>query len=247
MNYDNEASEHLLRRLGSYTTARVSRGRVERTERHALRLARDARRLGLPAPKLSLIESLFRETAEREFPDADGIVRVEWSRLGEQAPELIARHRSLGDSPPCWRACSAVTLHPGPEALRNTKAVTVPAYDSSREEMKRFGVEEVLLFDAAGILVEGCRSNLLLVLEDDAFVTPDLSLGPVEGIGLQIVAESRSDLNFARVQRDAVKSAKEIMAVNAVRGVVPVTELDQKPVGSGQAGPVAKSLASLFG
>jgi branched-subunit amino acid aminotransferase/4-amino-4-deoxychorismate lyase len=241
-----EASKHPLRRLGSYTTARVCHGRVERVERHVARLRRDAQRLGLAPPAPRDVEALFREVAEAKFPSADGIIRIEWSAPPGSPPALTAQSRELGDLPPRWRARSSETIHPGPGARRNTKAVEVAAYDASREEMKRLGVEEVLLFDADRHLVEGCRSNILIVRSEGALVTPDLAFGCVEGLGLSIVKESRSDLQFARVDKEALADAREIMAVNAVRGVVPIIELDRRPVGSGHAGPVALALGNLF-
>ncbi len=248
-----EVSKRKLRRLGrlgSYSTARVDHGRVARVERHLARLVRDAKRLGLAPPPPRDVEALLWEIAAAEFPKADGIIRVEWSCPVDppgQPPELIATTRPLGDLPGLWRACIAETLHPGPEMRRNAKAVDVAAYDASREEMRHAGVEEVLLFQAEGWLVEGCRSNILVVLDNGAIVTPELALGGVEGIGLEIVRENRRDLRFVRIDKASLLNAREIMATNVVRGVVPIVELDGMPVGTGSTGPFAAALAPLFG
>ncbi len=233
-------------RIGSYTTARVSGGRVERVERHAGRLRRDAARLGLPAPGRLEIEALLLETAEQAFGRGDGIVRIEWSCELGAAPGLVATHRALGDDSKRWRARVSKITHPGPEERHNTKSIDVDAFDRAREAAWTQGVDELLLFDADGLLVEGCRSNLLLIDDAGILLTPDLSLGAVEGLGLSLVRESQPELREVKLSLEGVRAARELMAVNVVRGVVPIVELDGKPVSGGEPGAWAQRLRRLF-
>ena len=197
----------------------MSAGRVERVERHAARLRRDAGRLGLPLPDAREIETKLLDAAHDAFGEGDGIVRIEWSRAGEDRPEIITRPRELGPEPRSWRAATSKTLHPGPGERHNTKTVDLEAYDHARQETRSRGVDEVLLYDADGFLVEGGRSNFLVVDESGHLVTPDLALGPVEGLGLTIVLEDRPRLARVRFTRDDVSRARELLCVNAVRGV----------------------------
>lgn len=242
MSQSNEASAEAPRRLGSYTTARVTRGRVERLERHAGRLRRDAARLGLPMPTRVEIERVFRETAAQAFGRGQGIVRVEWSHLPGEGPELIAITRPLGDRGDRWRAARSKAVHPGLEFRANTKYVDVEAYDLGRAEVHEGRFDEVLLFDEGGLLVEGCHSNFLVVTEAGDVVTPDLALGGVEGLGLSIVRESHPEIGFAKLRTEDLDTARELMSVNAVRGVVPIVELDGQLVGRGEPGPWAHKL-----
>ena len=244
MSGSSEASAESPRRLGSYTTARVARGRVERLERHAGRLRRDAARLGLPLPERVEIERVFLEAAEQAFGGGQGIVRVDWSHLPGEAPELIAITRPLGDRGDRWRAATSKAIHPGPGSRANTKAVDVEAYDQGRAEVHEGHYDEVLLFDANGLLVEGCHSNLLVVTESGDVLTPDLALGGVEGIGLSIVRESHPEIGAARLRRADLDTLRELMSVNVVRGVVPIVELDGRPVGQGEPGPWAQRLGA---
>jgi D-alanine transaminase len=233
-------------RIGSFTTARVERGRPTRAERHAARLRRDALRLGLEAPGRGEVERLLTDTARRALGCGDGMVRIEWSRVSSASPSLRAFARPLGDEPDRWRAGVARTPHPGPGTRAHTKHVDVPAYDRAREEAGARGVDEVLLFDANGRLVEGGRTNLLLVTADARLVTPDLELGPVEGLGLEIVRENAPTVAPARLDLADVRAARELIAVNAVRGVVPIVELDGEPVGDGAPGRWARRLRAMF-
>jgi D-alanine transaminase len=77
-------------------------------------------------------------------------------------------------------------------------------------------------------------------------VTPDLELGPVEGLGLEIVRESTPEIAPARLELPDVHEARELIAVNAVRGVVPIVELDGEPLGDGEPGPWARRLRAMF-
>lgn len=241
-----EAPGQEPRRLGSYTTARVTAGRVERVERHAGRLRRDAGRLGLPLPSRIEIERAFLEAAAKAFGRGDGIVRVEWSKLPGGEPELISVTRPLGDVPNRWRARTSETVHPGPEARRNTKYVDVEAYDLGRAEVRESGIDEVLLFDRDGFLVEGAHSNFLVVTQDERLVTPDPVLGAVEGLGLSIVLENRPEVAFARLRREDLVVARELMSVNGVRGLVPIIELDGIAMATDLPDGWSKRLAAPF-
>ena len=241
-----EASSQSVRRLGSYSTAKVSRGRVERIERHATRLRRDAGRLGLPLPDRCEIERRFLEAAAESFGAGDGIVRLEWSHLPSGPPELIATPRAYVPLPEVWKAATSSIVHPGREFRANTKYVDVSAYDLSRKDVAANDYDEVLLFDAQGHLVEGSHSNFIVVLADGRLVTPSLELGGVEGLGLSVVRDDYPELEELEIHLDTLRNAQELMSVNAVRGVVPITELDHQPIGTGHPGPWSIRLGAIF-
>lgn len=232
---------------GCFTTVRILRGRPTRVERHAERLRRDAARLGLDLPGRAEIERLIVERA-REEPGLgrDGILRIEWSRAGEGPPRLLGTARALDERPSVWRAAIAETTHPGPGRRHNTKQIGVVAYDRARAEARSRALEEVLLFDDGGRLVEGSHTNLLVVTSEGELGTPALELGAVEGIGLAVVRESEPSLRSVVLDRADLLSARELMAVNIVRGLAPIVELDGEAVGDGQPGPWARRLGSLF-
>ena len=234
--------------VGCCTTARVLRGQPTRTDRHVERLRRDAGRLGLELPDRGEIARLLIETAARHFaPPAEGIVRIEWSAATDAgSARLRASARSLVPAPDRWRVRSALTRHPGPEARRNTKQIGVAAYDSARAEAAVGDVDEVLLFDGEGRVVEGSFTNLLIATGDGELQTPALSLGAVEGIGLTIVREHTPALREVRLERHALGSVQELIAVNVVRGIAPIVEFDGRRVGSGEPGPWARRLDPLF-
>lgn len=241
---------------GVYTTARVRGGRVERLERHAGRLRRDAERLGLPRPERPAIERVALAAAGETLGRGDGVLRVAWSRAPETSfghgPgfALSASTRPLGPEPRTWRAATSRTPHPGPGSLRNAKALGVPAWDAARAECSALGLDEVLLFDATGRLVEGSRTNLLVATRDGRILTPALGLGPVEGLGLEIVRGFLGPDGLREsdaIDRAVLASARELIATNVVRGAVAIVALDGAPVGDGGEGALAARLRGIFG
>lgn len=219
---------------------------MERLERHARRLRRDAERIGLPPPDARAVEAACLETAARAFPRSDGIVRVAWSAAPGERPALEVGARALGAERRRWRAIVAAEVHPGPGERHNAKVVGVHAIEASRRRLAEAEADEALLLDADGRLVEGSRSNLILVDREGSLLTPALSLGPVEGLGLEIVRGSLPTLREAEIRREALGEARELLAVNVVRGVVPIVRVDDAAIGSGEPGPWSARLRPIF-
>jgi branched-subunit amino acid aminotransferase/4-amino-4-deoxychorismate lyase len=107
------------------------------------------------------------------------------------------------------------------------------------------GVDEALLFDAAGYLVEGGRSSHVVVRADGSAVAPPLARGRVRSVALEIALEARA-LAEGDVTLEELRRARELVALNAVRGARPILRLDGRPVGAGAAGPVARALETVL-
>jgi branched-subunit amino acid aminotransferase/4-amino-4-deoxychorismate lyase len=214
--------------------------------RHAERLARDAARLGLgeldPQECRGALDGLAREA----FDVGEGIVRLEVHCNDAGRLRLAGTARERGSDPPVWRAVCAQILHPGPGAVAGTKRADDPAIEAARAEARRAGVDEALLFDAEGRLVEGARSSTVAVLADRGPLVPPLARGGVEGIARALALESCGELEEGDVGRGDLASLCELVALNAVRGARPIVRLDGAAVGSGLPGPWARHLAEVL-
>lgn len=232
--------------LACYTTARWSGVRVALGRRAAERLVRDGAALGFAAldPERVLAE-LVRLGAYR-FGAAPGIVRLEARRGAESAAiELIGTTRALGPEPRVWSAISAP--HDGPHALAPGAKLTRPDVEAARESASAAGADEALMFDANGRLVEGARANVILVREDGALATPALALGGVRGLALAVLREALPEIAEAVLTRADLMRARELIAVNSVRGAKRIARLDGEPIGSAPApGPVCERLAAIL-
>lgn len=220
-----------------YTTARWVHGRVRWEAQLVARLLRDARALGIGAPDPAECSARLRALGARRFGSGEGVLRLT-ARGG--APRLCAQARPLGPDPVHWRGCTAQTPHPGPAAAPGAK-LQRPALDAAHAELEAAGAEEALLYDAAGNLVEGARSNLAVAL-GGRWLTPPPASGAVRGVALELAMAAVPQLKCAEISRADIATADEIVATNAVRGARPILQLDGRPVGAATPGPLATAL-----
>lgn len=116
-------------------------------------------------------------------------------------------------------------------------------------EARARGGDDALLCNAAGDVTEATTSNVYVVTAG-AVVTPPLSAGILEGTTRRrILASCRSariPVAERAVRPDDLRRADEILLSSSVRGVIPVTRLDGRPVGDGVRGPVTERIHRMF-
>lgn len=231
--------------LGCFTTTRVAAGRPTRAEVHVQRLCRDAARLGLGPLDAARCRRALEELAVAAFGGGDGIVRLQAMRDGEGELHLAALPRGLPLPKSEWTAIVAPQPHPGDAQPCAGAKTTGRLYCALAQQAAReAGADEAILLDAAGRMVEGATTNLFAVGPDGALVTPPLSRGPVAGIARAIVCQRVP----AVCERDvrAGDALCELIAVNAVRGAVPIVRLDGRSVGDGRPGAFSRQLAQAL-
>ncbi len=210
---------------GCYSTARIARGRPMFEERHIRRLQRGARALRLGRLDARQVSHALHDLAAL-FPEGEGIVRVQVSRGSDGAARVVGIPRELSDDAPLWSAITAPIAHEGPLLVGGHKLtnrlVQALAVDAAREA----GADEALLFDRHGFLVEGSRSNVVVVTGDGELVTPPLSRGAVAGIAREVLVDRVPELRERDLRHRDLAAARAVMCTNAVRGARPVTLLD---------------------
>lgn len=107
--------------------------------------------------------------------------------------------------------------------------------------------ETILLRD--GALTEGSSSNVWVV-KDGVLLAPRRDEKILEGIRYGLLAELAQVCGIAFESRDidaaTLFAADEILLSSAGREVLPVTQLDGRPVGKGQPGPVYAALYDAY-
>jgi branched-subunit amino acid aminotransferase/4-amino-4-deoxychorismate lyase len=230
---------------GCFTTTRVRAGRPVRIERHVERLCRDAACLGLGRLEPEVCRRALIELAAAAFGDGDGVVRLQASRDAEAQLHLVALPRALPAPKPAWTAVVAPFPHPGAaQPCPGAKTSGRLVYALALEAAQRAGADEAVLIDAAGYLVEGAISNLVWADADGVVATPPLSRGAVAGVTRALVRERAPEIEERDVHANT--RVQELIALNAVRGAIPIVQLDGRPVGAGRPGPAAKYLAELL-
>jgi branched-subunit amino acid aminotransferase/4-amino-4-deoxychorismate lyase len=212
-----------------------------------LRLARDTRALGLPAPEPGLVARAFAELARAAFGAAEGIVRLHaFPDPATGSLRLLGTPRPVGPEPQIWSAIRAPVVHPGPDPASAAKRHGVLFYDEARDAARAAGVDDTLLFDAEDRLVEGARTNAIVALAGGALVTPPLSRGAVAGLAREILLGRVLELSERDVSSAELAQASELVLCNAVRGARPVARIDDRVIRVSAPGPVAARLAATL-
>ena len=229
-----------------YTSALVQGGQARWVERHIARLLRDTAALGLPAPRPGHIRKAFSDLGRSCFGDGAGIVRLE-----ARASQLVGTPRPLENDPGDWRAFTHATPHPGPGPWPGVKRAADPYLASARSACLAQDLDEAILADGDGYVLEGSRSGLVALDASGDLVTPDPRRGGVRSIGLDILREALPELTRRNLPLETLRHAREVVAVNAVRGARRIRTLDERalgpPSGSGLASRLAEVLARSVG
>lgn len=118
----------------------------------------------------------------------------------------------------------------------------------ANQEATMDGYDEALLLDVDGFVAEGSGENLFVV-KNGKLYEPELTSALV-GITRDSVITLANDIGIEvrakRMTRDDVYIADEAFFTGTAAEVTPIRELDNRPIGNGQCGPITKKLQSLF-
>jgi branched-chain amino acid aminotransferase len=112
----------------------------------------------------------------------------------------------------------------------------------------RSGFDEAVLLDPEGYVAECTGENLLLIRNDVIYTAPRATI--LEGLTRDSVLTLARDAGYQvveeRLSRDQLYIADEVFVCGTAAEVVPVREIDYRPVGSGTRGPITKHIQELF-
>jgi branched-chain amino acid aminotransferase len=248
-----------------YETIGTVRGRLFALSDHLDRLERSAAGLALRLPPRAEIEQAILDTVAAAG-NAESRVRVMVTRGGgkldldpasAEEPRLVVIVGPLGGpTPEMYDRGVAVAIV---SVTRNLPGAIDPAIKSGNylnnvlalsEARRRPGVHEAILLSATGSVAEGASSNVFAVKAGE-ILTPALSVGILEGVtrGKVVQLARAAGIACREVEflaPDGLRAADEIFLTSAARGVLPVTEIDGRPVGGGAPGPVTRRLMELY-
>ena len=217
---------------GLFETMRVAGGRIPWWDAHLARLARSAQVLGLPAPDAGWLQAQCQDLIDA---------------ASEQAVLKLVLTRGAGGrgyAPPAAPEPSLVlSLHAlppavGPLRLRwcNTRLSLQPALAGikhlnrldqvlARAEWQDPAIDEGLMLDAHGHV--GCATSANLFARiDGRWLTPRVDDCGVAGIARAWVLANAPDAAEATLWPADIEGAEALFLCNAVRGILPVGQLD---------------------
>ena len=111
------------------------------------------------------------------------------------------------------------------------------------------GYDEAILLTAAGTIAEGTGENIFVVY-GKKLVTPPIVDGVLAGLTRDAVMTIARDEGYEVVEAPLVRSnlylADEAFFTGTAAEMVPLVEVDDRPIGKGVPGPVTKQLLELF-
>jgi len=134
-----------------------------------------------------------------------------------------------------WKACNIKSI-----SLLGNILLRQQAHDKN-------AAEAILIKD--GIVTEGAASNVFAVI-NDVLLTPPTTSGLLAGITRDLIIElaRKNDLVFAEhaFTEDELLKASEIWLTSSTYEILPVIELNGKPVANGQSGPIWERMIDIY-
>ncbi|MEX2237065.1 MAG: branched-chain amino acid transaminase [Dehalococcoidia bacterium] len=114
------------------------------------------------------------------------------------------------------------------------------------------GYDEAIMLTHEGHVSEGSGENIFLVdREKKRLITPDPSQNILEGITREsVMTVAREELGFETIERAVDRSelytTDEVFMTGTAAHVSAVVEVDRRPVGNGDVGPVTRHLQKTY-
>lgn len=219
---------------GLFETLRVDNGQARDVEAHLDRLLAGLGRIGIDLPEdRAALEQAIAAVSEAG-PRPVARLRITVTRgPGEAGPptRLITAAPYAPPSADLYRNGVPARLLPhsfflsqGP--LAGLKSISYQAHRLALRQAEARGDWEVLLVNERGLLVEGSRTNLALVLPEGIF-TPPLFDGCLPGTVRRRLIE-RGVLVERSLGTADLDQAAEVLLMNSLIGVLPVSRIDDR-------------------
>lgn len=119
-----------------------------------------------------------------------------------------------------------------------------------KAEARRLGAFEAMFHLDDGTVTEGASTNMWLVDRAGTLVTHPLSARILPGVMRATVVRLAREAQFEVAERPftlaEARTAPELFLTSTTGPLLPITRLDDRPVGTGTPGPVATRLATLL-
>lgn len=241
---------------GIYEVVRVYNGRPFQLHPHLKRLQRsaDGLEINLPYPP-SELETISYELVERSGLE-EGIIYMQITRGTARRshayeegmmPTTVVYVRETAPLPEEYfrEGVKLVTVTDIRWGRCDIKSVSLLPNILAKQEARRKGAFEALLVSPEGIVREGSSTNCFCVFDGVACTHPEgpnILSGITRTVVLDIARQLGIEVKQEPVHIDRFLSADEIFITGTNTEVMACTSIDDKIVGDGKVGPVARKL-----
>lgn len=247
-----------------YEVWAVRAGHVFDGPEHIARLQRSLTELRIPLNMTeAALNAVIREVMRRNHL-RDGIVYLQVSRGAPASrdhvfpapgtkPTLVVLAKNLDRAAMEQRAATGVKVISAPDirwGRRDIKSVNLLPNVLARQAAKERGAFEAWLIDPDGYVTEGTSSSAWIVDKNGVLRTRPLSHDLLHGVTraalARIARERQMKLSETPFTIAEAQAAHEAFLTSASNAAVPVIAIDDKRVGIGRPGPIAKALRAAY-
>ena len=249
-----------------FETLRAHGGAIFRLDRHLDRLEAGLRAMGVEAPPRAELQAAIAATLEANaLPEARVRLTVSAGTGGARpglkpggAPLVLVTVQPAPEAPAPARALVARAARiTADRPLPFAKTVNYLGPLLALEEARRTGLDQALLLDLDGDVVEASTANVFAVLAGEGservLVTPPLEAGALPGVTREAVIECARGLGIEAAERRLplaeLLAASEALLTNSIIGVQPLAEVrdGERSYEFEAPGPVTRALSEAYG
>jgi D-alanine transaminase len=248
---------------GVYEVCEVNGGRLVDEPMHMRRLQRSLGELKIAMPMpLAALRVVLRETVRRNRV-RDGLVYLQVSRGVARrdhafpppgtAPSIVVTARNADFSAAERAAAGGIGVITVPENRWDRvdiKAVALLPNVLAKQAAKEQGAKEAWFVGKDGYVTEGSSSNAWIISRDGKVITRPAETGILRGVTrtvlLEVLKAQGLELDERPFTVEEAYAAREAFVTSATQNVMPVVQIDGRPVGNGAPGLVATALRQDF-
>lgn len=161
---------------------------------------------------------------------------------------MFTQEKSILNNPAIKAGIKIITVPDDRWKRRDIKTTQLLAQSIAKSSAVQKGLDDSLLVQD-GFINEGSSSNAFII-KDDHIYTPSLSNFILGGITRSTVIEFCKTKNIQikeqKIHVDDVMDAQEVFLTSATGFVIPVIEIDGRPVGNGSVGDKVKEIQEIY-
>jgi D-alanine transaminase len=244
---------------GVYEVCEVRGGKLVDEPRHLARLERSLAALAIAAPMpRGALGVVLRETVRRNRV-RNGFVYMQVTRgvaprdhafpTTTTLPSVTVTARSYNPETNEKIAADGIAVVTMPDerwARVDIKSISLLPNVLGKQAAREQGAREAWFVDKAGHITEGASSNAWIVSRDGKVLTrpvgPDILQGITRTVLLDVLKSQGLQLEERAFTVEEAYAAREAFVTSATQIVMPVVQIDGRPVGNGAPGLIASAL-----
>ena len=245
---------------GIYEVSAVLNSRLVDNDAHLARLDRSLKEIRIANPYTAQEWTRLEEELVRRNGLVEGVVYMEVTRGAAERdfafpkdakPTVVmfTQVKNITRAPAAETGVAVVTVEDLRWKRRDIKSVALLAQVLAKQAAAEAGVFEAWMVED-GHVTEGSSSTAFIITRDGRIVTRPLSNAILPGITRQSVMRLAQEHGLKVEERlftiEEAHAAAEAFLTSASSFVMPVVEIDGKPVGNGRPGALTRRLRQLY-